>query len=382
MVYFLIGFVCGSGLAILGAWVVGRQVTKSETQMKHAFRELSQTSLQDTQDQFFKLANEQFGLQSKQHEQGLSHKKDLIDQTLTTVKKEIEHVRHGLQTIESNHQKRFGEMAGYMSQHHQSTQQLMKTTADLKEALANSKTRGLWGERMAEDVLRFSGFIEGINYVKQTAMGQNIPDFTFFLPKDKKVNMDVKFPLNHYMTYLNSSNETDKDVHKKQFIKDVRHHIKSITLRDYITTDTLDYVMIFIPNEQIYQFMHDHDPELIDFSLKQKVVLCSPITLYAMLAVMRQAVDHFAIENKAKDMMLILETFQTQWEKYKDSMEKMGKKLDDAQSTYQQLVSTRTNQLERPLKKIEALKQPTQTTSLPTPIRTIDDVVGSVSGPS
>ena len=59
--------------------------------------------------------------------------------------------------------------------------------------------------------------------------------------------------------------------------------------------------MIFIPNEQIYQFMHDHDPELIDFSLKQKVVLCSPITLYAMLAVMRQAVDHFAVENKVKE---------------------------------------------------------------------------------
>ena len=51
---------------------------------------------------------------------------------------------------------------------------------------------------MAEDVLRFSGFIEGINYVKQTAMGQTIPDFTFFLPKEKKVNMDVKFPQSLY----------------------------------------------------------------------------------------------------------------------------------------------------------------------------------------
>jgi DNA recombination protein RmuC len=118
----------------------------------------------------------------------------------------------------------------------------------------------------------------------------------------------------------------------------------------------VDYVMIFIPNEQIYQFMHDNDPELIDYSLQQKVVLCSPITLYAMLAVMRQAVDHFAIENKAKEMMAILANFQVQWEKYKQSMDKIGKRLDDAQKEYEHLVSTRTNQLDRPLKKIDELK--------------------------
>ena len=169
--------------------------------------------------------------------------------------------------------------------------------------------------------------------------------------------MDVKFPLNNYISYLNDDNETTRETAKKQFIKDVRHHIKSITSRSYISNETVDYVMIFIPNEQIYQFMHDNDPELIDYSLQQKVVLCSPITLYAMLAVMRQAVDHFAIENKAKEMMAILANFQDQWDKYKVSMEKIGKRLGDAQKEYEHLISTRTNQLDRPLKKIDELKQ-------------------------
>ena len=261
-----------SGGLIIGftIWAFNRSRLNDQTQMKHVFNELSQSTLQQNQDNFFKLANERLSIQSDQHAKGLEHKKELIDQTLNNVKKEIEHVKSGLQSIESNHQRRFGEMTGYLNQHRQTTQQLMQTTADLKEALANSKTRGQWGERMAEDVLRFSGFIEGINYVKQTAMGQTIPDFTFFLPKDKKVNMDVKFPLNHYMAYLNTSADNEKEENKKQFIRDVRHHIKSITTRQYITNETVDYVMIFIPNEQIYQFMHDHDPELIDFSLQQK----------------------------------------------------------------------------------------------------------------
>lgn len=356
MVDFLIGFFTG-GL-IMGGLVYLFQKSRFEDikTMQATFDQLSQQSLQKTQDQFFQLANERFKGQADQHNQGLDHKKALIDQTLSTVKKEIEQVKTGLQTIESNHQKRFGEMAGYLQQHRQTTQQLMQTTADLKDALANSKTRGQWGERMAEDVLRFSGFIEGINYVKQTAQNDGIPDFTFFLPKDKKVNMDVKFPLNNYIAYLNDPNEATKEASKKQFIKDVRHHIKTITTRSYISNETVDYVMIFIPNEQIYQFMHDNDPELIDYSLQQKVVLCSPITLYAMLAVMRQAVDHFAIENKAKEMMTILANFQDQWGRYKQSMDKIGKRLDDAQKEYEHLVSTRTNQLDRPLKKIDELK--------------------------
>ena len=357
MTYFFIGLLLGLLIGLLVHIILKRSQQDQQNNLMTLFDQLSQSSLQKTQEQFFQLANERFQGQSKQHEQGLEHKKALIDQTLSTVKKEIEQVKSGLNTIESNHQKRFGEMAGYLQQHRQTTQQLMQTTTDLKEALANSKTRGQWGERMAEDVLRFSGFVEGINYVKQTAQDNGIPDFTFFLPKDKKVNMDVKFPLNNYISFLNETNEHEKDTKRKQFMKDVRTHIKTMTTRQYITTETVDYVMIFIPNEQIYQFMHDNDPELIDFSLKQKVVLCSPITLYAMLAIIRQSVDHFAIENKAKEMMVILSNFQDQWEKYKLSMDKIGKRLDDAQKEYEHLTTTRTNQLDRPLNKINELKQ-------------------------
>ena len=75
--------------------------------MKHVFNELSQSTLQQNQDNFFKLAKERLSIQSDQHAKGLEHKKELIDQTLNNVKKEIEHVKSGLQSIESNHQRRF-----------------------------------------------------------------------------------------------------------------------------------------------------------------------------------------------------------------------------------------------------------------------------------
>ena len=55
-------------------------------------------------------------------------------------------------------------------------------------------------------------------------------------------------------------------------------------------------------------------------------------------------------------MMSILSTFQTQWDKYKLSMDKIGKRLEDAQKEYDSLITTRTNQLDRPLRKINELK--------------------------
>ena len=69
--------------------------------------------------------------------------------------------------------------------------------------LSSSQKRGQWGERIVEDILNVIGLIEGINYTKQGVVesGER-PDFTFKLPKEKIIYMDVKFPLAHYERYI------------------------------------------------------------------------------------------------------------------------------------------------------------------------------------
>jgi DNA anti-recombination protein RmuC len=60
---------------------------------------------------------------------------------------------------------------------------LADTTQSLRQALANPKARGQWGERMADDVLRAAGLVEGISYRKQSSTrAGTVPDFTFSLP--------------------------------------------------------------------------------------------------------------------------------------------------------------------------------------------------------
>jgi DNA recombination protein RmuC len=128
----------------------------------------------------------------------------------------------------------------------------------------------------------------------------------------------------------------------------------------------LDYVLLFIPNEQIYNFIHEQDFSILDEGLKQHVVFCSPITLYAVLAVIRQAVENFNLEETSREILSLLGAFNKQWSEFVARMEMMGKRIEDAQKEFNTLVTTRKNQLERPLRKIEDLRiQKGITTALP-----------------
>jgi DNA recombination protein RmuC len=185
------------------------------------------------------------------------------------------------------------------------------------------------------------------------------PDYTFLMPNNLKINMDVKFPLENYRHYLDAVSEHDRKRFKDELIKNAKVMINQVTTRDYIDTsmNTVDYVIVFIPNEQVYSFINEADITLMDEALKKKVVLCSPVTLYAILAVIRQGIENFNLEQTASEILRLLGDFSKQWNAWKDKFTMMGKRLDDARKEYDALLSTRSTMLERPLKKIDLLRE-------------------------
>ena len=320
---------------------------KTKNDMELIFKSLASDIAKSNRQDFLNLAGEKFKDLSKQADENLTKKKELIDQNLGDMKK----------TLKSLHDQSV-KLTGNLENSSKETQRLQESTSKLREILSSSQKRGQWGERMVEDILDFIGFMEDKNYTKQTqvASGEK-PDYTFFLPKEKKLNMDVKFPLASYERYINSELEEEQEIQKKEFLKDVKNHVKTVSEREYINPaeGTLDYVLLFIPNESIYGFINQEDTHLIDFALEKKVLLCSPLTLYAMLSLIYQATRNFAMEEKATEVMNLLNSFRLQWEKYVEVMDKMGRSLDSAKRDYDQMVSTRKKQLEKPLQKIEEI---------------------------
>lgn len=327
--------------------------------LEGVFATLSINALASNSKQFLQLAHEKLQSASALGEKDLEGKKELIDQTLGDMKQELEKVEKLMNDLEKDRVDKFAQLATNLDRMTKGVSELEETTQHLKTALASTKSRGQWGERMAEDVLRLAGFIEGINYAKQKAQGVGRPDYTFFLPQGLKVNMDVKFPLDNYLRFFDAASDLEKENYKAQFLRDVKQRIKEVTSRDYIDPEqkTVDYVIVFIPNEQVYAFINESDRTILDEAMRQKVIFCSPLTLYAILAVIRQAMDNFNLERTAHKILDILGAFEKQYQTFCLSLEKMGARIEDAKKEYESLTTTRKNQLDRQLKKIEELRQ-------------------------
>jgi len=285
-----------------------------------------------------------------------------VGQVRDEMRVELQRLGAIVQQLGQRSSEQFGRVEATMRAQGEITQMLSTSTSALKEALASTKARGQWGERMAEDVLRLAGFQENINYVKQTAIdgARAMPDFTFTMPKGHVLYMDVKFPLSAYLRFLEAQTEAERSAHRATFVRDVRLRVKELADRDYQSTGTkpaVDYVLLFLPNETISAFIHENDPDLIEHALGRKVVLCSPLTLFAFLGVIHQAFDNFVVERTSDEILTLLGTFSQQWGKYTDSLDKVQSKFETVQKEFEQLNGARRRQLEKPLRQLEDLRQ-------------------------
>ncbi|MFA9429489.1 DNA recombination protein RmuC [Egicoccus sp. AB-alg2] len=293
----------------------------------------------------------------------LDGRKALIDAELQRMGATLGQVVELVQQLESERAGQLGQVREQLQGVTRTHAELAATAGALREALTSSQARGQWGERMAEDVLHAAGFKHGVNYVTQRTLASGSrPDVTFLLPGELCVHMDVKFPLANYLAMLECAGEADQERCRKAFLRDVRGRVKELATRGYVDPEagTLDFVLLFLPNEHVYGYVHEQDPQLLDDALRQGVVLCSPSTLFAVLAVVRQACDGVALQRTSDQIVALLSGFTQQWGKYVDDMDKLGRQLDTVRRTYDGLATTRRRQLERQLERIEEVREQRQ----------------------
>ncbi|HAF50890.1 MAG TPA: DNA recombination protein RmuC [Thermosynergistes sp.] len=369
---FVVGFLLGLAVALLLSAFrakANRRVEEEREELlesitnslKESFGSLSMEALSRSTEEFLKLAKVKLESEREATTGELEKKKELIDKQLQAMSARLETVSNMLQGLEKERASQLGELASQIKGVSEQAAALGKVASALREALASAKTRGQWGERMAEDVLRLIGFVENVNYYKQKSIDGSgaRPDFTFPLPKGAVLNMDVKFPFDNYLRYLEVEDESQKALFRTAFLRDVRSKIKEVATRGYINQEqnTLDFALLFIPNEQIYSFIQECDGSILDEALQNKVIFCSPTTLYAVLSVIRKAADDFALERTSGEILKLLGTFRVQWEKFLERLNHLGKQIEGAYKDYEELATTRKRQLEKPLDAIEALKR-------------------------
>ncbi|MBN1555066.1 MAG: DNA recombination protein RmuC [Phycisphaerae bacterium] len=342
----LVGAALTWALVAMRARAVKADRAEMERQMREAFSSLAAAALDANSD---RLGKQTAGL--------LDAKKQLIDQTLQNVNERLNKLGDYFNVVEKDRKSEFGRLS-------ESVGSLATSAGELHKILASTQRRGAWGERMADDILRLAGLSEGVNYTKQSIAAsdedrQTRPDFTFSLPSERIVNMDVKFPLENYRAYLDADNDDARAEKRDQLVRDVKGHVRAVASRGYVDTKagTVDYVLLFIPSEQIYSLVLEASPDLIDDALRQRVVLTSPLTLYAMLAVIRQAAQNANLMKTADEVLELLAAFYKQWQVYNEEVDRLGKQIDTVRNQYEKVATTRTHMLQRPLDKIEDLRR-------------------------
>jgi DNA recombination protein RmuC len=326
-----------------------------------------QSTLVQAQGEIQKAGIEQLTAQSKalleaetaRGEEQLKARQGEIDKGLVEVRHELTRLRELVREVDSKRSESIVKLETVTRESRQQTELLRSETTRLNEVLSGSQTRGQWGERMAEDVLRVAGFIEGIQYRKQQQIsgGSSRPDFTFFV-NDQLLHMDVKTPMVGYQRYLTASAESERELAVRGFKRDLRNRIKEVTTREYIDPEggTLDYMLVFIPNEQVYGFIHEHDEQLVEQALRSKVVLCSPLTLFAILAVIRQASENFKLTQQTNAILQALGGFNSEWGKFKEQMGKLDRALESSRRAFDDLEGARTRQLDKQVERVERLR--------------------------
>ena len=253
-------------------------------------------------------------------------------------------------------------------------------TSRLNRTLASNQKRGDWGEIQVEKILEDAGMVKGQHFEAQKELKSGkIPDITFKLPDEKILNLDVKFPLENYMNYLdviekkNNSVETaeiemldqrSKDL-KNTFLEDVRKRVSEVLRDGYIdpSSNTLDYALMFVPVEGVFQFIVENELELSQKSidvhreaLEKKVILVPPTLLLVFYSTIRNAVDTFNLQNKAQDLIELHKKFIKQWNDYQKKTSEVGNSIEGLQKKYSELIGVRTNELNKVVEKMDQLK--------------------------
>ena len=322
--------------------------------IKAAFGDLSLEALSRSTEEFLKLAKSRFDAERDLSSRELEGKKELIDRRLEEMTAKLEAVSSLVRDLEKDRESKFGELADRLREVSKKTAELNTTTGTLKEALSSSQARGQWGERMAEDILRLAGFVEGLNYARQKVLAGSgrKPDFTFFLPKGLTLNMDVKFPST--TTRLLAPRPMPRgSAAVPEGWEGEDSGLSRIIDPEHNTSTTPSYSSLTAG-----LFLHPRtEPGTIDDGLRQKVIFCSPITLYAVLAVIRQAVDNFTLEQTSRELLALFGAFSKQWKEFLKRLEHLGKQIEGARDDYENLVTTRRRGLDRPLERLEEIRK-------------------------
>lgn len=253
-------------------------------------------------------------------------------------------------------------------------EKLSKEANDLTRALkADPKAQGGWGEMILESILEQSGLTKNREYFLENYLkddngnfligedGKKMrPDAIIQYPDQRKVIIDSKVSLIAYTNFLSAADTDFQNRYIKQHVQDIKNHIVGLSKRGYENFDkSLDFVMMFIPNEPAYMLAVREEPNLWSFAYEKRIILISPTNLIAALKLISNLWDR---DHQSKNAQAIVERGEKLYNKFvgfAENFKKVGDGIGKAQTAYEtatKQLATGNDNLIRQAEKLKELK--------------------------
>lgn len=226
-----------------------------------------------------------------------------------------------------------------------------------------SKIQGDWGEMILERILENSGLTNGREYFTQmnikTEEGENQrPDFILQLPKNQKVIIDSKVSLNSYEKMISAESAEEQKKFLDLHILAVKNHINTLANKQYHKLDqSLDFTIMFVPIESAFLVAMQHDAGLWNYAYNKQVIILSPTNLIAYLKLISEVWNKADQNQNAEKIAKQAGDLYDKFEGFVSDLLKVGKKMDDAKSDYENAMKKLSSGHGNLVRRVENLKK-------------------------
>ena len=340
-------------------------IEEAKTRLTDAFQALASQALRDTNQEFLKLAGENFQVLQQKAAGDLAQRQTAIAGLVDPLKLSLNKFQEQISQVESSRQKAYGELTAQVQQLTESSQLLRQETGSLVTSLRQPQIKGKWGELLLRRAVELAGMAPHCDFTEQpsvtTEEGRGLrPDMVVHLPGERQIVVDAKVPLHAFLKALGCRNQEEYHAAMAEHAQLVRTHMTQLSSKKYWQQflPSPEFVVLFLPAESYFSAALENDHELIEDSMDKGVVLASPTTLLALLKAVaygwnqqRTAEDAQQIAELGKDLHERVITFLTY-------LNDVGVGLDRANKAFNKAVASAESRLIPGARKFKTLAAP------------------------
>jgi DNA recombination protein RmuC len=291
-------------------------VEKAEAQMREAFKALAGDALRTNSE-----------LMSSQA------RKDLFG-IVQPVKENLNSLDSHIRELEKARQGAYQSLVQQIIDLQQTHRKLQESTITLTQALKSPTVRGRWGEIQLRRVVEMAGMVNHVSFDEQAATDFGRPDMITYLPNGGVLPVDSKVPLGAYLNAMESTEEEKRKLHLAEHAKALRSRVRDLAQKQYWEQfpSSPDFVVMFVPNEACLGAAFESDPSLLEQAIEKKVMICSPVTLVALLRTVAYGWQQkhltenaVSIAQEGRDLYARLELFMR---KFSEAGQALGKAVE------------------------------------------------------